>query len=107
MSVSGKFEEPSLLIWIGLKLSSDAVGSEIPLGVNPSYLGASVFSSDDACRAFTLWEHFVDFVDNVISEFLLKDGTSVDVVEETGQFGQTKHVPVWDVGYVDRHLNWE
>jgi len=84
MPVSSEFKEPPLLIRIGLKLSSDAVGSEIPLGVNPSYLGASVLSGDDACRSLAGREDFVDFVDNVIGEFLLKDRAAVDVVEETG-----------------------
>ena len=89
MPVSGEFEETPFLIGVCLKLSSDAVGSEIPLGVNPSYLGASVFSCDDTCRSFTHREDFVDLVDNVIGEFLLEDGTTVDVVEQTGEFGET------------------
>ena len=84
MPVSGEFEETPFLIGVCLKLSSDAVGSEIPLGVNPSYLGASVFSGDDTRRSFTLWEDFVDLVDNVICEFLLEDWTAVDIVEEAG-----------------------
>jgi len=82
MPISGELEEPPFLIRVRLEVSSDGVGSEIPLGVNPSYLGASVFSGNHARRSFTRREDFVDLVDNVISEFLLEDGAAVDVVEE-------------------------